>query len=401
MLRSLVLASLFAGGIAFAANQSAPAQGPAGGAATQTVGQEKPATAGARQERAPQRPDAEALEKGRVELNKILTAAGARANLPGRYDQFLLWTQTTGVRYDALEIHRSRILRPGEPWRTNDLTPRFVWADGGGLGYLLLELVTAADEQGALRPQFRREIGGGDTYWAEVEGTVFRDEKAATNPQPTFLGEYFFGLMPHSLALFEPSMLWLRNERVDGRTLAVYTLRLPAPFEADYGHWSHVFTISVDPATHRIEQMQFADPFEDGVTIVVQYTDWVQLDVPEAQRELWRAGLRAEIEALQETLGEDGVKRLVARVDEGDRLVPRSIVLPSRRVVFDQRGSREREFLSADFRFEELPEAAYEQPWQVERIFESPYRSDFFDPEHAGPPKEPVPASGVGGTGGG
>jgi hypothetical protein len=373
-----------------------------GGASAASIAQETPpATPPQEGERPAQKPragrqpaqqvDPEALEKGRQELNRILAAAGARANLPGRLDDYLLWPEVAGVRYDQLELHRSRILRPGEPWRINDLTPRFFFADGAGHGYMLLELVTQISDRGDLGPMFRREVGGGDTYWAEVNGTVYRAEKPATNAQRVFLGEYFFGLMPHSLALFDPSMAFLRNERVDGRTLAIYTLRLPAPFEAEYGHWNNVFTISVDPSTHRIEQMQFADPFEEGVTIIVQYTDWIALEAPEELRATWRTGLRAELEEQRATLGDQGLAKLLERVDAPDGIVPRSLVFPTRRVVFDARGGREREFLSADFHFETLPPASYAPPWQTNELFESPYRSDFFDPPAAGPEAPPTP----------
>jgi hypothetical protein len=355
--------------------------------------QERPPAQGERGARQTRPADPEALEKGRLELNRILVAAGARANLPGRLEDYLLWPEVGGVRYDQLEIHRSRILRPGEPWRVNDLTPRFFFADGVGHGYLLLELITQLNENGDLRPLFRREVGGGDTYWAESDDTVYRAEKPATNAQRVFLGEYFYGLMPHSLALFDPAMVFLRNERVDGRTLAIYTLRLPAPFEAEYGHWNNVFTVSVDPTTHRIEQLQFADPFEEGVTIIVQYTDWVTLDAPEELRTKWRAGLRAELEEHRETLGDEGLAKLVARIDAQDGLVPRSILLPSRRVVFDARGGREREFLSADFHFETLPPDSYAPPWQSGSMYASPYRSDFFDPPAQGPQVPPAPPS--------
>jgi hypothetical protein len=392
---SLALATAFAAHVV--APSAAFAASPAAANAQQTPPQtppqegERPAPKPKAGRAQGQPVDPEALEKGRQELNRILAAAGARANLPGRLDDYLLWPEVTGVRYDQLEMHRSRILRPGEPWRLHDLTPRFFFADGAGHGYMLLELVTQISERGDLGPMYRREVGGGDTYWAEVDGTVYRAEKPATNAQRVFLGEYFFGLMPHSLALFDPAMAFLRNERVDGRTLAIYTLRLPAPFEAEYGHWNNVFTISVDPTTHRIEQMQFADPFEEGVTIIVQYSDWIALDAPEELRATWRAGLRVELEAQRETLGEEGLAKLLERVDAADGLVPRSLVFPTRRVVFDARGGREREFLSADFHFETLPPASYAPPWQTNDLFVSPYRSDFFDPPVAGPEVPPAP----------
>ncbi|QDU84875.1 hypothetical protein Pla163_19930 [Planctomycetes bacterium Pla163] len=348
------------------------------------------ASFGPHQERAgqprQQEPDPLAVERGEVALRDILVAAGSRPNLPGTWQEHLLWYDVAGVRYDALEVYRTRVMRPGERWRINHLEPRFLFANGAGRGYLLRELVTTSDVQGQYRPQFRREIGDGDVYWCEVDGVSLREnERAGLNASKVMLGEYFFGLMPHSLTLFSPQIWWLRNERLGERPHEVYRLVLPAPFEAEYGHASAEFDLYLDPRTKRISELRFPDPVAPNVTVIVRYSDWARVEASPEQLELWRTRLAETIGAQSDIIGEDGVEAFTALLDDPEGgLLPTGLVLPSRRSVLDDRGGHDREFLSADFHFEPLPTSALERPWQTGRVWTSPYRSDFFDPDPSG-----------------
>lgn len=330
-------------------------------------------------------PDPAAVERGEQVLRDLLVAAGSRPNLPGAWGEHLLWYDVAGLRYDALQIYRTRVMRPGERWRINHLEPRLLFANGSGRGYLLRELVTAANVQGQFRPQFRREIGDGDVYWCEVDGLSLRDnERAGLNASKVMLGEYFFGLMPHSLTLFSPQIWWLRNERLGDRPHEVYRLVLPAPFEAEFGHASAEFDMYVDPRTKRVSELRFPDPIQEDVSVIVRYSDWARVPATPAQLALWRTRLRETIAAQSDIIGEDGVEAFTALLDDPEGgLLPTGLVLPSRRSVLDDRGGHDREFLSADFQFESLPDAALARPWQTGQVWSSPYRSDFFDPDPA------------------
>lgn len=334
--------------------------------------------------------DREAVARGERALRDLLVAAGSRPNLPGEWREHVLWYDVAGLRYDSIEILRTRLKQPGAKWRLNHLEPRFFFANGQGRGYLLRELVAPAAERGEFRASFRREVGAGDVYWVEVDGASLRDnEQACLNAQKVMLGEYFYGLMPHSLALFDPQLVWLRNERLEGRPHEVYRLELPAPFEAEFGHASAVFTMYVDPQRNRISQLRFPDPLNENLSVIVEYSSWVRVPVSGAQRDLFVQRLAGTIAGQRDVLGDDGVEALTALLADPDGgLVPTQMLLPSRRSVRDELGGHDREFLAADFRFQPTPDAAFERPWQTGRVWESPWRSDFFDPDDGAEPDD-------------
>ena len=119
--------------------------------------------------------------------------------------------------------------------------------------------------------------------------------------------------------------------------------------------------------------------------MIVRYSDWARVDASPAQLDLWRTRLEQTIAAQIDIIGEDGVEAFTALLGNPEGgLLPTSLVLPSRRSVLDDRGGHDREYLSADFHFETLPSAALERPWQTGRVWSSPYRSDFFDPDPEG-----------------
>jgi|GEM_PF-5216724 len=361
-------------------SEARPSRTPASAAATTTLAAPSAQEAGPRR-KPQQEPDPEAVQRGERALRDILVAAGSRPNLPGAWNDHLLWYDVEGLRYDSLEILRTRLLRPGAKWRLNHFEPRFFFGNGEGRGYLLRELAAPATMQGEYRAAFRREVGAGDVYWAEFDGQSLRsNEEACLNAQKFMLGEYFFGYMPHSLTLFDPSLVYLRNERLDGRPHEVYRLQLPGPFLAEWGHASDVFTVFVDPASNRITELRFPDPLHDGVSVIVHYSNWQPVEVPERQLNAFKERLTGTIEGQREVLGDDGVEALVGLLDDPEGgLLPTRLLLPSRRAVRDDRGGRDREFLCADFQFEPLPEEALERPWQTGRVWISPWRSDFFD----------------------